>query len=82
MANGAKFRSDFAERVRSDFEWTNAWLGNFRRLVVRYGRSITIYGAFFHIVCLMDRLTERCAIAANPCNPLPIAPVVLDWRFE
>jgi len=31
----------------------NAWLGNFRRLVVRYDRSLTIYGAFFHIACFM-----------------------------
>src|SRR5271156_4335746 len=28
-------------------ERTNAWLGNFRRLVLRYDRSLTIYGAFF-----------------------------------
>jgi len=28
-------------------ERTNAWLGNFRRLVVRYDHSLTIYGAFF-----------------------------------
>jgi transposase len=34
-------------------ERTNAWLGNFRRLVVRYDRSLTIYGAFFHIACFM-----------------------------
>ena len=34
-------------------ERTNAWLGNFRRLVVRYDRSLTIYRAFFHIACLM-----------------------------
>jgi transposase len=32
---------------------TNAWLGNFRRLVVRYDRSLTIYGGFFHIACFM-----------------------------
>jgi transposase len=30
-----------------------AWLGNFRRLVVRYDRSLIIYQAFVHIVCLM-----------------------------
>lgn len=29
-----------------------AWLGNFRRLVVRYDRSLTIYQAFLHIACL------------------------------
>ena len=34
-------------------ERTNAWLGNFRRLVVRYDRSLMIYGAFFHIACFM-----------------------------
>jgi transposase len=34
-------------------ERTNAWLGNFRRLVVRYDRSPTIYRAFFHIACFM-----------------------------
>ncbi len=32
---------------------TFAWLGNFRRLVVRHDRSITIYQAFFHIACFM-----------------------------
>jgi len=30
-----------------------AWLGNFRRLVVRYDRSLTIYRAFIHVACLM-----------------------------
>jgi IS5 family transposase len=34
-------------------ELANAWLGNFRRLVVRYDLSLTIYGAFFHIACFM-----------------------------
>ena len=28
-------------------------LGNFRRLVVRYDRSLSIYQAFFHIACFM-----------------------------
>jgi transposase len=40
-------------RRRWIVERTNAWLGNFRRLVVRYDRSLTIYGAFFHIACIM-----------------------------
>jgi transposase len=30
-----------------------AWLGNFRRLLVRYDRSLTIYWAFVHIACFM-----------------------------
>jgi transposase len=40
-------------RRRWIVERTNAWLGNFRRLVVRYDRSLTICGAFFHIACFM-----------------------------
>jgi transposase len=40
-------------RRRWIVERTNAWLGNFRRLVVRYDRSLTVYGAFFHIACFM-----------------------------
>jgi transposase len=40
-------------RRRWIVERTNAWLGNFRRLVVRYDRSLTIYRAFFHIACFM-----------------------------
>ena len=30
-------------------ERTIGWLGNFRRLVVRYDRSLTMYRGFFHI---------------------------------
>jgi transposase len=37
-------------------ERTFAWLGNFRRLVVRYDRSLQIYRAFFHIACFMTVL--------------------------
>jgi transposase len=43
-------------RRRWKVERTLAWLGNFRRLVVRYDRSATIYEAFFHIACLMITL--------------------------
>jgi transposase len=32
---------------------TIGWLGNCRRLVVRYDRSLRIYRAFFHITCFM-----------------------------
>jgi transposase len=32
-------------------ERTFAWLGHYRRLVVRHDRSITIYEAFFNIAC-------------------------------
>jgi transposase len=34
-------------------ERTFAWLGNFRRLIVRHDRSLNIYQAFFHIACFM-----------------------------
>jgi transposase len=37
-------------------ERTFAWLGNFRRLVVRYDHSDSIYEAFFHIACFMITL--------------------------
>jgi transposase len=40
-------------RHRWIIERTIAWLGNFRRLVVRYDRSLKIYQAFFHIACFM-----------------------------
>lgn len=38
---------------RWTIERTFAWLGSFRRLVVRWDRSLVIYGAFFHIACFM-----------------------------
>jgi transposase len=34
-------------------ERTIAWLGNFRRLVVRYERLITTYAGFFHLACAL-----------------------------
>jgi IS5 family transposase len=40
-------------RKRCIIERSIAWLGNFRRLVVRYDRSLTIYQAFVHNACLM-----------------------------
>jgi transposase len=40
-------------RKRWKIERTNAWLGNFRHLVVRYDRKLSIYQAFFHIACFM-----------------------------
>jgi transposase len=43
-------------RRRWTIERTFAWLGNFRRLVMRWDRSLTIYRAFFHIACFMIAL--------------------------
>jgi len=40
-------------RRRWIIERTFAWLGNYRRLTVRWDRSLTIYSAFFHIACFM-----------------------------
>jgi len=40
-------------RRRWIVERTFAWLGNFRRLVVRYERRLDVYSAFFHLACIM-----------------------------
>jgi transposase len=40
-------------RKRWKVERTFAWLGNFRRLVVRYERDIFMYQAFFHLACCL-----------------------------
>jgi len=40
-------------KKRWKVERTFAWLGNFRRLLVRHERLIEIYRAFFHIACLL-----------------------------
>ena len=34
-------------------ERTFAWLSNFRRLVVRYERQITMFKAFIHVACVL-----------------------------
>jgi transposase len=36
--------------------WLEAWLGNNRRLAVRWDRDIVVYSAFFHIACLLITL--------------------------
>lgn len=43
-------------RKRWKVERTFAWLGNFRRLVVRYERHSLMYQAFFRIACLLITL--------------------------
>jgi transposase len=40
-------------RRRWKVERTVAWLGNFRRLIVRHERRIDVYRAFFHLACIM-----------------------------
>lgn len=43
-------------RRRWKVERTLAWFGNFRRLVVRWERHLTMYLAFFHLACLLITL--------------------------
>ncbi len=45
-------------RRRWQVERTFAWLGNFRRLVVRYERTLRMYRAFFHVACLLVTLRQ------------------------
>lgn len=48
--DGRKFRR---YRRRWKAERTFAWLGNFRRLIVRHERRIDVYRALFHLACIM-----------------------------
>lgn len=45
-------------RRRWKVERTFAWFGNFRRLVVRWERHLTMYLAFFHLACLLITLNR------------------------
>jgi transposase len=40
-------------RRRWIIERTNAWLLNFRRLLVRHERRVDVYRAFVHVACLL-----------------------------
>lgn len=53
LQDGRKLRR---YRKRWKVERTFAWLGNYRRLVVRYEHKIEMYSAFFHVACLMITL--------------------------
>jgi transposase len=55
MQDGRKLRR---YKRRWKVERTLAWLGNFRRLVVRWERHITMYRAFFHVACLLITLKK------------------------
>ncbi len=46
-------------RRRWIIERTNAWLGQFRRLLVRHEHLLSTYKAFFHLACLWITL-RRC----------------------
>jgi transposase len=45
-------------RRRWKVERTFSWIGNFRRLVVRWERQLTMYLAFFHLACLLITLNR------------------------
>ena len=45
-------------RCRRQVERTFAWLGNCRRLVVRYERLLTVYQGFFHLACIIIALRQ------------------------
>jgi transposase len=45
-------------RRRWIIERTLAWLGNFRRLIVRHEHGIDIYRGFFHLACLIITLNR------------------------
>jgi transposase len=55
LQDGRKLRR---YRRRWKVERTFAWLGNFRRLVVRYERSLKMYRAFFHVACVLITLRQ------------------------
>jgi transposase len=55
-----------------------AWLGNFRRLIVRQDRSLILCQAFFHIACLMVVLRR---ILKKPLNYLSM-PISAPSSFE
>ncbi len=62
-------------RRRWIVERTIGWIGNFRRLTVRYDRLLETYGGFFHVACAMITLRKvlrplshhACRQRANAC---------------
>ena len=55
LQDGRKLRR---YKRRWKVERTFAWLGNFRRLVVRYEKKLRMYRAFFHVACLLITLRK------------------------
>lgn len=43
---------------RWKIERTFAWLGNYRRLLVRWERKLVLYQGFFHIACALIALNK------------------------
>ena len=62
-SNRRKSRTQDGRKLRRykrrwKMERSIAWVGNFRRLVVRYEYKINIYQAFFHVACLLITLRQ------------------------
>ncbi|MBX6314879.1 MAG: transposase [Isosphaeraceae bacterium] len=55
LQDGRKLRR---YKRRWKVERSFAWLGNFRRLVVRWEHRIEVYRAFFHVACLLITLRK------------------------
>jgi transposase len=55
LQDGRKLRPD---KRRWKVERTFAWLGNFRRLVARWERHITMDQGFFHVACRLMTLRQ------------------------
>jgi transposase len=55
LQDGRKLRR---YKRRWKMERSIAWIGNFRRLVVRYEHQINVYRAFFHVACLLITLRQ------------------------
>lgn len=45
-------------RKRWKIERTISWIGNYRRLIVRYDRHIHIFQGFFNIACMLITLNK------------------------
>ena len=55
LQDGRKLRR---YKRRWKVERTFSWVGNFRRLVVRWDRRIEVYRGFFHMACMLITLNK------------------------
>jgi transposase len=55
LQDGRKLRR---YKRRWKVERTISWVGNFRRLVVRWGRHIESYRGSFHVACMLITLNK------------------------
>ena len=61
---GRKDEPKYNERIKPYYktrwivERTFSWLGNYRRILIRWERKLTTYSGFFHIACFMVCLNQ------------------------